>query len=69
MVFYLYISSHILDTVLKEFLERDQQIKTILDNSLQQQKYLSHPFFYCIKEWKTQFSRFITQMISSYWTV
>ena len=45
MVIYLYIYSHILDTVVKEFIEQDQQIKTILDNSLQQQKYLSHLFF------------------------
>ena len=55
MVFYLYISSHILDTVLKEFLERDQQIKTILDNSLQQQKYLSYPFFIALKSEKLNF--------------
>ena len=45
MVIYLYIYSHILDPVVKEFIEQDQQIKTILDNSLQQQKYLSHLFF------------------------
>ena len=56
MVFYLYIYSHILVTVVREFTEIDQQIKTILDNSLQEQKYQSHPFFlfiftHGIKEW------------------
>ena len=34
---------------MKEFIEQDQQTKTILDNALQEQKYLI--FFYCIKEW------------------
>ena len=45
MVFYQYIYSHILVTVVKESIEQDQQIKRILDNSLQERKYLSHPFF------------------------
>ena len=45
MLFYLYIYSHILDTMVKEFIKQDQQIKTILDNSLLEQKYLSHLFF------------------------
>ena len=45
MVFYQYIDSHILVTVVKEFIEQDQQIKRTLDNSLQERKYLSHPFF------------------------
>ena len=45
MVFYQYIDSHILVTVVKEFIEQDQQIKRILDNALQERKYLSHPFF------------------------
>ena len=44
MVFYQYIYSHILVTVVKEFIEQDQQIKRTLYNSLQEQKYLSHPF-------------------------
>ena len=30
---------------MKEFIEQDQQIKRTLDNSLQERKYLSHPFF------------------------
>ena len=30
---------------IKEFIKQDKQIKRILDNSLQEQKYLSHPFF------------------------
>ena len=37
--------SHILVTVMKEFIKQDQQIKRTLHNSLQEQKYLSHPFF------------------------
>ena len=45
MVFYLYIDSHILVTVVKEFIEQDHQIKRTLDNSLQEQKYLSYLFF------------------------
>ena len=45
MLFYLYIYSHILDTMVNEFITQDQQIKTILDNSLLEQKYLSHLFF------------------------
>ena len=45
MVFYQYICSHILVTVVKEFIEKDQQIKRTLDNSLQERKCLSHPFF------------------------
>ena len=45
MVFYQYIYSHLLVTVMKEFIEQDQQIKRTLDHSLQEQKYLSHPFF------------------------
>ena len=44
MVFYQYIYSHILVTVVMEFIEQDQQIKRTLDNSLQERKYLSHPF-------------------------
>ena len=44
MVFYEYIYSHILVTVVKEFIEQDQQIKRTLDNSLQERKYLIHPF-------------------------
>ena len=44
-LFYLYIDSHILDTMVKEFIKQDQQIKTILDNSLLEQQYLSHLFF------------------------
>ena len=48
MVFYQYIYSHILVTVVKEFIEQDQQIKRTLDNSLQERKYLSHPFFLII---------------------
>ena len=52
MVFYLYIYGHILVTVVKDFIEQDQHIKRTLDNSLQEQKYLSHLFFpYYIKEW------------------
>ena len=45
MVFYQYIYSHILVTVVKKFIKQDQQIKRTLDNSLQERKYLSHPFF------------------------
>ena len=45
MVIYQYIYSHILVTVVKEFIEQDQQIKRTLDNSLQEGKYFSHPFF------------------------
>ena len=52
MVFYLYIYSHILVTVVKDFIKQDQHIKRTLDNSLQEQNYLSNLFFpYCIKEW------------------
>ena len=52
MVFYQYIYSHILVTVVKEFIEQDQQIKRTLDNSLQEQKCFESSFFpYCIKEW------------------
>ena len=36
--------SHILVTVVKGFIEQDQHIKRTLDNSLQERKYLSHPF-------------------------
>ena len=46
MFFYQYICSHILVNVVKEFVEQDQQIKRNLDNSLQERKYLSHPFFF-----------------------
>ena len=45
MVFYLYIYSNILVTVVKEIIKQDSQTKTILDNSLQKQKYLTHLFF------------------------
>ena len=45
MVFYQCICSHILVTVVKEFIEQDQQIKRALDNSLQERKYLSNLFF------------------------
>ena len=45
MVIYQYIYSHILVTVVKEFIEQDQQIKRTLDDSLQERKYLSYPFF------------------------
>ena len=45
MVFYLYIYSHVLVTARKDFIEQDQHIKRTLDNSLQEQKYLSHLFF------------------------
>ena len=45
MVFYLYIYSHILVTVVKDFIEQDQHIKRTLGNSLQEQKYSSHLFF------------------------
>ena len=45
MVFYLYICGHILVTLVKEFSEQDQQIKRTSGKSLQEQKYLSHPFF------------------------
>ena len=45
MVFYQYIYSHILVTVVKEFTEEDQQIKKTLHNSRQEQKYLGHPFY------------------------
>ena len=48
MVFYQYIYSHILVTVVKEFIEQDQQIKRNLDNSLQERKYMSHPFFFIV---------------------
>ena len=51
MIFYLYIYSHILVTVVKELIEQGQQIKRTLDNSFQEQKYLSHLFSCCIKEW------------------
>ena len=52
MVFYQYVYSHILVTVVKEFIEQDQQIKRTLDNSLQEQKCFESSFFpYCIKEW------------------
>ena len=35
-----------------EFIEQDRQTKTILDNSLEEQKYLNYLFFpYCILEW------------------
>ena len=52
MVFYQYICAHILVTVVKEFIEQDQQIKRTLDNSLQEQKCFESSFFpYCIKEW------------------
>ena len=50
MVFYPYIYSHILVTVVKEFIKQDQQIKRTLDNSLQEQKYLSHPFFIIVSK-------------------
>ena len=45
MVLYLYICSHILVTVVKDFIEQGQHIKRTLDNSLQEQNYLSHLFF------------------------
>ena len=45
MVFNQYIYSHILVTVVKEFIEQDQQIKRTSDNSLHEQKYLSHSLF------------------------
>ena len=45
MVFYQYIYSHILVTVVKELVEQDQQIKVTLDNFLPERKYLCHPFF------------------------
>ena len=45
MVVYLYIYSHISVTVVKNFIEQDQHIKRTLDNSLQEQQYLSHLFF------------------------
>ena len=48
MVFCQYSYSHILVTVVKEFIEQDQQIKRTLDNSLQERKYLSHPFFFIV---------------------
>ena len=48
MVFYQYIYSHILVTVVKEFIEQDQQIKRNLDNSLQERKYLNHLFFFIV---------------------
>ena len=44
MVFYQYMYSHILVTVVKGFIEQDQHIKRTLGNSLQERKYLSHPF-------------------------
>ena len=38
--------------MLKEFIKQEQQIKRTLDNSLQEQKYLSHLFFLIVlKEW------------------
>ena len=45
MVFYQYTCSHILVTVVKEFIQQDQQIKRALNNSLKERKYLSHSFF------------------------
>ena len=45
MVFYRYICGHILVTVVKEFIEQDQQTKRTLGKSLQERKYLIHPFF------------------------
>ena len=50
MVFYQYICAHILVTVVKEFIEQDQQIKRTLDNSLQE-IFESSFSPYCIKEW------------------
>ena len=52
MVFYVYIYSHILVTVVKEFIKIDQQIKTSLYNSLQEQIYLSYLFFLIVLETK-----------------
>ena len=45
MVIYRYIYSHIVVALVKEFIQQDQQIKRTLENSLQERKYLSHPFF------------------------
>ena len=45
MVFYLYVYGHTLVTVVKDFIEQDQHIKRTIDNSLQEQKHLSHLFF------------------------
>ena len=44
MVFCPYIYSNILLTLVKEFAKQDQQVKRILDNPLQGQKYLSYLF-------------------------
>ena len=51
MVFYLHIYSHILVTVVKDFIEQDQHIKRTLDNALQERKYLSHLFFLIVLKW------------------
>ena len=45
MDFYLHIYSHILVTVVKDFVEENQQSKTILDGSLQEWKCLGHLVF------------------------
>ena len=45
MFFCLHIYRNILVTVVKESMEQDQEIKTVLHNSLQGQKYLSHLSF------------------------
>ena len=45
MVIYRYIYSHIVVALVKEFIQQHQQIKRTLENSLQERKYLSHPFF------------------------
>ena len=57
MVFYQYIYSHLLVTVVKEFIEQDQQIKRTLDHSLQEQKYLSYPFFLIVLKSRIIFVR------------
>ena len=74
MVFYQYIYSHILVTVMKEFIEQDQQIKRTLDNSLQERKYMSHPFFLIVlksgiilvRSFRNQINRSIQNKISQF---
>ena len=48
MNFHLYIYNYALITVVKEFVKQGRQIKTTLNNFLQEQKYLSHLFFFII---------------------
>ena len=48
MVFYMYIYSHILVTVVKEFIVQGQQLKATLDNFLHEQNYLSFLFFFIV---------------------